>query len=309
MADPNPSLSIAMCTFNGEAYLQEQLDSILAQDHESFELVIVDDASSDGTPGLLRKYAARDPRIRLAFNEVNLGYNRNFEKAFSLCRAERIAVSDQDDVWERSKLRIMMANWPPGAEYVFSLSGDFDSGDYEHRRSAPRVYYHDIHDTHQLVFNSPVHGHASMFTRALFEHCRPFPHDIYYDWWMSMHAASRGTIHCIPETLTWHRVHHSNSSRDIMLVQNAAERDSKLRAQAAYFIETFMATPHARPAERESLLHYASLLKKMDGKSFSSDMFRYVMKNRHRVFHYKKKPLAFFSHLKRARKMARKGLL
>ncbi|MGH2554015.1 MAG: hypothetical protein ACRDEB_09875, partial [Chitinophagaceae bacterium] len=86
-------------------------------------------------------------------------------------------------------------------------------------------------------------------------------------------------------------------------------REDQLRKQVIYFLETFFTRPVAREKEKQSLLKYASLLKKMDGRKFTFDMYRYVMKNRKLVFHYKKKSLVFFSHLKHALRMARKGLL
>ena len=92
-------ISIAMATFNGEKYLREQIDSILAQTHQNFELVICDDCSTDGTAGILREYETQDSRIRVYVNERNIGFKKKFERAISLCKGEYIALSDQDDVW------------------------------------------------------------------------------------------------------------------------------------------------------------------------------------------------------------------
>ena len=124
-----------------------------------------------------------------------------------------------------------------------------------------------------------------------------------------MHAASTGVIGYIPQTLTWHRVHDQNNSRTLTSIRDKEEREDQLRKQSAYFLETFFERPVARKNEKRSLLQYAALLKTMDGKKISSPMFRYVMKNRKLIFHYKKKSLIFFSHLKHALRMARKGLL
>lgn len=148
-----------------------------------------------------------------------------------------------------------------------------------------------------------------MFKKELLNSCTPFPTDIFYDWWISMHAASTGIIGCIPQTLTWHRVHDKNFSRDLTSIKDKEEREEQLRKQSVHFLETFFARPVAKEKEKRSLLQYASLLKTMDGKKFSRPMFNYVMKNRKLIFHYKKKPFVFFSHFKHARKMAKKGLL
>jgi glycosyltransferase involved in cell wall biosynthesis len=311
MGGPGPDtlVSVALCTYNGEKFLRAQLDSILSQSHFKLEIVIVDDRSTDGTIDIVKSYAAKDARVKYYINAENLGYNRNFEKAIGLCTGEYIAPSDQDDIWEFAKIETMLMQWRKGSAFIYSLSGDFFGDDFSSRRSAPSVSYSDIDDTHKLVFNSPVHGHACMFKKELYAVCTPFPPIIFYDWWISMHAASIGVIGCVPQTLTWHRVHESNSSRTLTSIRDKDERDRKLRDQCAFFIETFFEWNPGKPGERQSLLYYASLLQKMDGKKYSWSMFKYVMSHRHKIFHYKRKTFVFFSHVKHAFRMAKRGLI
>src|SRR3546814_8106533 len=102
-----PLVSIAMCTYNGEAHLEEQLKSILGQSYSSLEFVIIDDAATDGTMRILEAFSDHDNRIRLFRNEHNIGLHANFMKALSLCRGELIALSDQDDVWHLDKITVM----------------------------------------------------------------------------------------------------------------------------------------------------------------------------------------------------------
>lgn len=304
-----PLVSVVMCTYNGEKFLRPQVESVLSQTFTHIELVIVDDASTDTTPEIIKEFGRKDSRVKYFVNEKNIGYNKNFEKAIGLAHGDYIAPCDQDDIWEIAKIETMMNAWPEGSLFIYSLSGSFSGNDFAARTAAPNVYYSGIDDTHKLVFNSPVHGHACMFKKELVTSCLPFPADIFYDWWISMHAASMGIIGCIPQTLTWHRVHEKNSSRTLTAITNKPEREHQLRQQSAYFLETFFKRPVAREKEKRSLLQYASLLKEMDGEKFSFDMFRYVLKNRKLIFHYKKNPFVFFSHLKHAFRMARKGLL
>ena len=68
-------------------YLREQLDSLLAQTHSDIEIVAVDDCSTDATFEILMEYHARDARVRVIANEVNLGFRKNFARAASLCGA------------------------------------------------------------------------------------------------------------------------------------------------------------------------------------------------------------------------------
>jgi hypothetical protein len=203
-----------------------------------------------------------------------------------------------------------MMDWLPGSLFNFSLSGTFYDDDWENRQSAPAVNYQPITHLYQLVFSSPVHGHASMFKKELLAQSTPFPENVYYDWWLSMHAAKVSTLGCIPQTLTWHRRHRDNSSRNILSLQDKEERNAKLRAQFIEAIDTFLETTPSLKKEDGFLVEYTSILKKMDGKKFSDDMFRCVMNNRKKIFHYKKpKPFIYFSHLKHARRLAKTGIL
>ena len=103
-------VSIAMCSYNGERFIQEQINSILEQSYSNFELIITDDCSSDKTIEIIKNYQANDTRIKLYQNEVNLGFVKNFEKAISLCTGEYIALADQDDIWTKDKLKTFIEN-------------------------------------------------------------------------------------------------------------------------------------------------------------------------------------------------------
>jgi len=103
-------ISIAMATYNGENHLKEQLNSILAQTEQDFEIVACDDASTDSTLSILKEYEKKDCRFRVCKNEKNLGFRENFNKAVSLCRGDFIAFSDQDDIWLPNHLQILKEN-------------------------------------------------------------------------------------------------------------------------------------------------------------------------------------------------------
>src|SRR5437868_6261824 len=98
-------ISVALCTYNGEKYLPDQLASYLKQERLPDELVICDDGSSDNTVEIIKRFATEAPfPVQLHVNENNLGSTKNFEKAFQLCQGEIITPSDQDDVWHEKKL-------------------------------------------------------------------------------------------------------------------------------------------------------------------------------------------------------------
>lgn len=108
-----PLVSVVLCTYNGEKFLRPQIDSITAQTYPNLEIIIVDDVSSDSTSSILEEYRQKDSRVKFHINSANIGYNKNFEKAFSLATADYIAISDQDDIWESNKIELMMKDWLP----------------------------------------------------------------------------------------------------------------------------------------------------------------------------------------------------
>src|ERR1700721_1466926 len=94
------SVSIAMTTYNGEAHLQEQLDSLAEQRLLPAELVIGDDGSTDDTLNILERFAGAAPfPVRIHKNPKRLGYRANFLNVARRCTSQLISFCDQDDVW------------------------------------------------------------------------------------------------------------------------------------------------------------------------------------------------------------------
>src|SRR3954470_7309866 len=106
--DHAPRILVLMATFNGAAWLREQIDSILVQQGVSVRLIVSDDGSSDDTSDLVDRWASHDPRIqRLETAESRLGATGNFLRLLhdaDFADAEFVALSDQDDVWEADRL-------------------------------------------------------------------------------------------------------------------------------------------------------------------------------------------------------------
>lgn len=106
MPQPSPRFSVALCSFNGRAFIDAQIESIWAQRLPPAEIVAVDDGSTDGTWERLEELAAGSPvPMRVEQNPERLGSQLNFERAISLCEGDLIALSDQDDIWLPHKLQ------------------------------------------------------------------------------------------------------------------------------------------------------------------------------------------------------------
>lgn len=100
--------SIVLATYNGEKYLKTLLDSLQNQTEPYFELIIVDDCSNDSTQIIIRNFSEDKDNVKYYFNEVNLGWKKNFYKAMRYSSGDVIFFCDQDDVWNEKKIEIMM---------------------------------------------------------------------------------------------------------------------------------------------------------------------------------------------------------
>jgi glycosyltransferase involved in cell wall biosynthesis len=207
-----PLISVALCTYNGAAFLRAQLDSILQQDYPQIEIVAVDDASTDATLPLLRDYAARHPRMTVHVNERNLGFRRNFERALGLCRGELIAPCDQDDLWLPQKLS-RLAGALGDRVLVYGDSAIVDaSGAPTGRRVSDRFRMYQGMDPRVFTFQNCISGHAMLFRRELLERSLPLPEGVYHDWWLAFIAAGAGGIRYVDECLVRFRQHAAASS-------------------------------------------------------------------------------------------------
>ncbi len=99
--ESSPLVSIGFPVYDGEEYISQALDSLLAQTHTNFELIISDNVSTDGTWGLCQRYAVKDTRIQLYQNEENLGAGYNFKRVLDLSSGNYFMWASHDDVWDK----------------------------------------------------------------------------------------------------------------------------------------------------------------------------------------------------------------
>lgn len=210
-----PLISVALCTYNGERYLREQLDSLLAQTYRNMEIVAVDDGSKDGTVELLRDYERRDARLRVFVNERNLGFIRNFERAISLCRGELIAPCDQDDIWLHHKLSTLANRI--GAHSMAYCDSELMDDEGRSLGASMSTFWamQDLNDPAAFALTNCVSGHAMLFRRDLLDGQPRLPNDVFHDWWLAIRAAARdGIVYC-PEQLVRYR-QHANAVTDVL---------------------------------------------------------------------------------------------
>ncbi len=100
-------VSMVVAVYNGEKYLEEQIESLRNQDYKNLEIIIVDDCSKDSSVKISHAFAAKDPRIQVHQNPANLGFAKNFLNGMLMTKGEFVCFCDQDDVWRADKVRIL----------------------------------------------------------------------------------------------------------------------------------------------------------------------------------------------------------
>ena len=108
---PSPRICLGLPVYNGERYLRQAIDSMLAQTFRDFELIISDNASTDRTREICLEYQKRDPRVRYFRNESNIGPAANFNLVFQRAHAEYFKWVAADDVCEPDFLRTAPRRW------------------------------------------------------------------------------------------------------------------------------------------------------------------------------------------------------
>ena len=211
-------VSIAMATYNGAKYLEEQLDSIYMQTYKNFELIVVDDLSTDDTVLILEKYKKKFG-LKYFINDANLGVTKNFEKAILKCNGEYIALVDQDDIWLQNKLEVLYENIG-NSSLIYSNAGIIN-GNGEIQNKTTRDIYSlygldsqtkDIYN--YIVLNSFILGCSTMFKRELLSTLVPiYETTRNHDWWLTMCAHNTNGIKYIDEVLFHYRHHENNYSR------------------------------------------------------------------------------------------------
>jgi len=120
----NILISVIIPAYNAEKYISETIESVIAQTYTNWELLVIDDGSTDATTDIVRSFAGRDERIHLYINEKNMGVARTRNRGFDLARGEYIALLDSDDVWLSEKLaRQLSLAQQTGAEIIYCSYG------------------------------------------------------------------------------------------------------------------------------------------------------------------------------------------
>lgn len=286
-------ISIAMCIYNGEKYLKEQLDSIINQTYTNIELIIVDDCSFDKSREIVKEYKKKYDFIKLFENDSNLGLVKNFEKSISLCTGEYIALSDQDDIWEYSKLeKLINIIEKENLDLVYCDSLMInENAESLNKKLSENTPDYSLCDNLFLLFNNGIAGHSMLFKNR--DLVIPFPNNIdLHDLWITYIFSSSNKIGFLKLPLVKYRIHNQNLTKigTTKKKKNFLEkRNSKLKSNKNFYkklenyilyLEKFLPNHQNLRFTTEIYNEYS----KYENTWFNLKLFLLLKNNRNRLF-------------------------
>ncbi len=208
-------ISIAMATYNGEAYVLEQLESFVAQTRQPDELIITDDCSSDRTIKILEEFKNKVSfTVKIYNNKTNLGYIQNFNKALELCTGDLIFLSDQDDVWFPTKIDYMIdltVAHPDKA--LFMIDTRLTDGELKESKFTKQGQIKDL----GLTESSFVMGCCIAIKRNLLQPILPIPKTfkLGHDDWLVNISDILNLRYVSDSVQQYYRIHGDNTSTSI----------------------------------------------------------------------------------------------
>lgn len=208
------TISIAMATYNGAEFLPAQLQSFIKQTRLPDELVVSDDASTDGTLRILEEFASKAPfTVRILQNDSKLGYAGNFNAALMQATGELVFLSDQDDVWFDSKLqRIEQLALQQPEKSLFINNAELTDASLNSVRLSKlgQIRSAGLPDTDFVM------GCCVAIRRELLDHILPIPAAYpSHDDWLVRLADAMGEKYIVEDVLQYYRRHGSNQSQFI----------------------------------------------------------------------------------------------
>lgn len=221
--DLEPEVVVLMATYNGEAYVAEQIDSIINQTYNFWRLIIRDDGSTDSTVQILSDYANIDDRIEVISDNIgNIGQLLNFNELMkNVNKAQYIMFCDQDDWWYPTKIEcsvnllISKEEGGDGKKIPCMVYSNFEVVDakLQHKYDAyiSSFQYDNKEMATRLLVQNWIYGCTLIINRQLLEYCIPVPLEAEnHDRWVATIASLVGEIHYLNDKTVKHRLHSNN---------------------------------------------------------------------------------------------------
>ena len=228
----HPVISVVICTYDYERYVSQAIDSALAQDHSSFEVIVVDDGSTDGTPEVLAGYGDAIRAVR----RPNGGLNAATDTGVAAAAGDYITFLDADDTWPQGRLRALAGVLDARPE-VGLVYGDMEVVDDAGAvlapsfRAAASLDVVSVRPLGRLLRGNVISAGSLMVRAALRPLFQPIaPVAPYQDWWIATRVAAHAEIAAIDAVVNRYRHHGGNMN----LGSEQDKRHGLLRAELAF---------------------------------------------------------------------------
>lgn len=282
-------VDILLTTYNTKIeYLKKQIESILNQTYKNFTLIISDDCSpNEKVREVLQEYEEKDKRIKLYFQEKNLGYTKNFEFVLTKSTANYIAFSDHDDIWYSNKIEDSIKTLKEkNVDLVYCDAKQIDeNGQVLHESYLRYKNLPIINERYQkniLPFSRHIAiGCSQLFTKEVKDIILPFtPHTMAHDWNSVYIASKLKGIYCIDKPLFEYRLHANNAfggrnfkqNMQIWKKENGNTYKSYLKYRHKVITETYLAGVLM-------CKEYCDKINHEDKKNIEKDIIKYFEKS------------------------------
>ncbi len=283
MKSEQPLVSIIVCTYNGEKYLQQQLNSLENQSYPNIEIIISDNKSMDATPTIIDSWANGKQNVKL-FSAEEKGLNKNFFSALKKASGEYVIFCDQDDIWLNNKVEKLIAFYKENneASMIYCLSKPFSNNIPDRSVIHKHINYLTGNDVKKTMIICFTLGHNICIKRELLLSL-PEPENeiIAYDWWITVSAMCVGSIKCLPEMLTFWRKHEQNTTTQLIT--------GKFYQNSIKFLQQFYLHPSISVENKKWIKKAITQFDTLQNKQFSISLFLFLMNNANTLFFYKTK--------------------
>ena len=298
-------ISVAFIVYNGENYMEQQLDSILNQTVKVHEIIVCEDNSTDNTKAILKRYSDQNVGLfKIHHNSSNLGSNKNAEKAIQLCTGDIVILSDHDDFWLPNKVEATLAYFEKNPNisgvfsngYLMNAQSKIDAENYLwDSMSFPFDGLRKNHLNNEMDFEKLkeyIHinencatGAAMAFKRDIPFLNEPFPSIkfLIHDRWISMNLSNDNALGFMEEKLIQYRLHPKQETggkkvdiqkyiqMNLDLLNNQMHFDNY--ADLKYLLNRI-----------EINLHIQYQIKKYDHKLYDNTNWIQLLENKHKAY-------------------------
>lgn len=223
----HPLVSVVIPVYNGQDYIEEAINSVLAQTYPNLEIIVVDDGSTDNTPHLLKKYTAQEKIILLSHqNRQNMGVSHSRKLAVTSAKGEYIAFLDADDIFLPQKITVQLEALKQDPEIVlchsniqpFSPTGHYPDVLNKHFNLAPAPYKYQFNQLPNVLSENPICNSTVIVRTDILNNLSFVSKQLFQveDWLMWTLIGAKGYFLYLPQQLIRYRYHSASATNKFL---------------------------------------------------------------------------------------------